>query len=126
MLRVLIECPVESEGFLERPLDGLAQSVLAASPEVAAIAAGRRVGPYELVREVGSGGAGVVFLAQREIDGFEQRVAIKFLQPSIRGQAVWRRFENERGILARLRLASPESGTRAHRPKPLGGSHSAC
>src|SRR5262245_3050516 len=38
---------------------------------------GRRIGPYRIVREIGRGGMGSVFLAERADDEFRQRVALK-------------------------------------------------
>ncbi|HEX6904670.1 MAG TPA: serine/threonine-protein kinase [Thermoanaerobaculia bacterium] len=62
----------------------------------------RRVGSYRLVEEIGSGGMGVVYLAERADGAFESRVALKLLPAgSLPADAV-RLFERERQILARL------------------------
>ena len=58
-----------------------------------------RIGPYRLIREIGRGGMGTVYLAERDGD-FTQRVAIKTLRAA--GAGAPRRFEEERRILARL------------------------
>ena len=39
-----------------------------------------RVGPYRLIRELGRGGMGTVYLGVRDDDAFQKRVAIKVLQ----------------------------------------------
>src|SRR5437899_1067531 len=63
---------------------------------------GRTVGRYRLVRELGEGGMGIVYLAER-IDGqFEQQVAIKLAKQGLHGEEARRRFLQERQILARL------------------------
>lgn len=60
-----------------------------------------RIGPYRLVREVGRGGMGVVYLAERE--DFEKQVAIKVIRLGQEPNPDFvRRFKNERQILARL------------------------
>lgn len=61
----------------------------------------RRVGAYTLIDELGSGGMGAVFLAEREVDGAHQRVALKLLHgmPTQEGR---RRFARERALLAGL------------------------
>lgn len=58
------------------------------------------VGPWQLVRRIGSGGMGEVFEARRSDGGFEQRAAIKLLQ--LGAVAQHERFHAERRILARL------------------------
>jgi len=63
--------------------------------------AGRRIGPYRLVRPLGRGGMGTVWLAERDDGHFEQRVAVKLLQ-GFDTEEVLRRFRAERRILARL------------------------
>ena len=68
---------------------------------VAASQAGQRIGVYRVVRELGHGGMGAVFLARREGADFEQQVAIKFLRGVLAADSV-DRFRAERRILAPL------------------------
>jgi non-specific serine/threonine protein kinase/serine/threonine-protein kinase len=63
---------------------------------------GRRLGVYEIVREIGKGGMGVVFLAMRADELFRKQVAIKVLRSNLDGRALLDRFHRERHILASL------------------------
>ena len=63
---------------------------------------GRRVGPYELVEQVGRGGTGVVFRARRADAEYQSEVAIKLVWPGFNRDEVLRRFRQERQILASL------------------------
>jgi eukaryotic-like serine/threonine-protein kinase len=62
----------------------------------------RRIGPYRVVRELGRGGMGVVYLAERDDGQFRRRVAIKLLRGSPDADELHRRFRAERQILASL------------------------
>jgi eukaryotic-like serine/threonine-protein kinase len=62
---------------------------------------GRRVGAYRLVREIGHGGMGAVYLAVRD-DAFRKRVAVKLVKRGMDTAEVLRRFRHERQILAAL------------------------
>jgi serine/threonine protein kinase len=64
--------------------------------------AGRRVGVYQLDRELGHGGMGTVWLAHRADGKFEAQVAIKFLQLAIAARSGAVRFAREGNLLARL------------------------
>lgn len=92
----LLEASDAAAGLYENPL--LAH--LSAAPN-AAITAGMRIGPYEVVRELGRGGMGAVYVADRVEGGFSQRVAIKFVG-SITSSTLLQRFSEERRILATL------------------------
>lgn len=76
--------------------DGTVGDLLAEAPP------GFRIGPYQVVREVGRGGMGVVYEAFRVDDDFRKRVAIKLVGLGARSGAVMRRFRRERRILAGL------------------------
>lgn len=63
---------------------------------------GRIFGPYRIVREIGRGGMGAVFLAERADGEFRRQVALKIVRHSLAGQEIDRRFRRERQILASL------------------------
>lgn len=63
---------------------------------------GQVFGKFRVIRELGSGGMGAVYLAER-IDGkFQQKVALKLLKREMNTAALRRRFQQEREILASL------------------------
>ena len=62
----------------------------------------QRIGPYEVIRELGHGGVGAVYLAARADDQYRQQVAIKLIRRGMDTDFVLRRFRNERQILAAL------------------------
>ncbi|WP_412061357.1 protein kinase domain-containing protein [Rubrivirga sp. IMCC45206] len=62
--------------------------------------AGVRIGPYRLVREIGRGGQGRVFLADRDDVG--TRVALKLVHGTLAGPDLVGRFLAERRVLGRL------------------------
>ncbi|HEX7153930.1 MAG TPA: serine/threonine-protein kinase [Thermoanaerobaculia bacterium] len=64
--------------------------------------AGTTIGPYRLVRPLGEGGMGTVFLAVRDDEQFDQRVAIKLIRGGAAADSIVRRFRQERQILAAL------------------------
>lgn len=63
---------------------------------------GQMLGPYRLLTEIGAGGMGAVFLAERADRHFDKLVAIKLLRPDRRSGAIVRRFHQEWQALARL------------------------
>lgn len=63
---------------------------------------GQRIGPYEIIRELGHGGMGTVFLAFRADDQYRKQVAIKLVNRGMDTDLILRRFMMERQILANL------------------------
>ena len=97
----------EKEDFLEDSISARAEFIQKIRKESLhgdhhpAMILGRQIGHYKIVKELGEGGMGSVYLAERSDGEFEQQVAIKFLRgyysPSMRN-----RFRREKQILARL------------------------
>lgn len=59
-------------------------------------------GPFKLLRSIGCGGMGEVFLAERCSGGFEQQVALKRVRSETLSPGLVERFVRERQLLARL------------------------
>jgi non-specific serine/threonine protein kinase/serine/threonine-protein kinase len=96
----LLRADAEGPSLLEHsPLafvrDGFASDEAGAVP--------RRIGPYRILRELGSGGMGTVYEAARDDEHFQQRVAVKLIRRGLDSDHdILRRFHNERQILASL------------------------
>lgn len=89
----LLRYLAEDSGPLDQPV--------VAAPEPNPYA-GRRIGRWEILRELGRGGMGVVLLARRDEPDFEQLAAIKVSRISFQSESFARRFQEERRILAML------------------------
>ena len=63
---------------------------------------GRRIGSYRIVSEIGQGGMGAVYLAERADEAYEKRVAIKMVWSGGIRSEINRRFNIERRVLAAL------------------------
>ena len=61
-----------------------------------------RVGPYRIVRELGRGGMGRVFLAEEETEDFRRAVALKIIDRPVFDDDAVRRFRDEVRILSSL------------------------
>src|SRR6185295_13111132 len=83
-------------------LTGLVERAAAAVAGVEAAWTGRRIGPYRIVRPLGHGGMGAVYLAVREDAEFHKQVAIKTLKFELDSGPAVARFRHERQILAHL------------------------
>ena len=81
------------EGFLEKSSVGLPRS-----PGLE----GQTLGAYTLMSQIGHGGMGSVWLAQRSDGRFERQVAVKFLNIALMGKGGEERFKREGSILGRL------------------------
>ncbi|WP_300618376.1 protein kinase [Dokdonella sp.] len=86
--------------LLERNLEDIAADL--SRLDEAELPAGTRVGTWRLRRVLGSGGMGVVYLAERDGEGYAQRGALKLIKRGMDSVAVLARFRRERQILARL------------------------
>jgi non-specific serine/threonine protein kinase/serine/threonine-protein kinase len=89
----------QTTGRLEQAADHAVQSL---RRELSILATGQRIGAWVIVRELGRGGMGAVYLAQRADGAYEKQVAIKVLRRGVDTEEILRRFLAERQILARL------------------------
>jgi len=98
-LRAEIESLLQADrnarsGFLGIP----AAAVL--EPPAPNLHAGRRLGPYRLLQEIGAGGMGEVYRAERVDQEYVHQVAIKLVRAGVDAQLVGPRLRTERQILA--------------------------
>ena len=96
----LVDAERHSRGLYESPGAAVSEGLI--SGLAAGGTAPTRIDRYVLVREIGRGGMGTVYLAEHEGDGFRQKVALKILRRGVDTDDVLRRFVNERRILASL------------------------
>jgi len=91
-----------------RPGDFISDAIASAAAEVTnptvehLTNADGTVGAWRLVRELGSGGMGLVYLAERSDDAYTAQAAVKFLRSPVGASEMARRFRVERQILADL------------------------
>ena len=97
----LLAADQESSGFLER-VPGEMLELMNDDRGPVGREEGRELGPYRLLRKIGSGGMGAVYLARREDEHYERDVAVKVLRSGLASPQAIHRFVAERQILARL------------------------
>jgi len=90
----------EDNDFIETPAYAVAAELLLENqnPTIE----GKRIGNYKILREIGHGGMGIVYLAVRDDDVYQKQVAIKLVRYGFDTEELLKRFRNERQILARL------------------------
>jgi len=90
----------DAETFIETP--AFANTLKEIIESTAGQVEGRRIGSYQLIREIGRGGMGTVYLARRADEQYEKLVALKVVRRGMDTEDIVRRFRNERQILASL------------------------
>jgi eukaryotic-like serine/threonine-protein kinase len=83
--------------FLNAPATGAAETIPRPS-----VHAGRRIGAYDILEQIGHGGMGEVFSAVRADGQYEKKVAIKLVRRGLDTESILERFRIERQILATL------------------------
>lgn len=97
----LLDTPLDAASFEAALHDTVARD--SATHDGALDRGGAQVGPWRLLHEIGRGGMGVVYLAERTGGDVRQRIALKFMRHADALDAVgMRRFHDERRILAAL------------------------
>ena len=93
VMRLLRAANASGQGFLAEP---------AFKRQAPALQEGMMIGPYRVLRELGSGGMGVVYLAMRSDEVYRRLAAVKVIRPELRDNPLKERFLREREILAGL------------------------
>lgn len=88
--------------FLETPALAACGGEAWAGEDASGLLAGRRLGSYRLLAQIGSGGMGQVYRAVRADDEYQQEVAIKLMRAGADPGFLTQRLRTERQILASL------------------------
>jgi serine/threonine protein kinase/WD40 repeat protein len=101
-LRAEVEALLRAHAGVAGPLDS--PPVVRVEPEGARAAppGPSRIGAYRILRELGRGGMGTVYLAERDEPGLRKTVAVKVVRRGMDSAFVVGRFRTERQILAAL------------------------
>jgi eukaryotic-like serine/threonine-protein kinase len=102
-VRRLLELEAEAEGFFARSaVEAAAGLIVGDRGSERMLGMPERIGAYRVLREVGRGGMGAVYLAERDDGHFQMRVAIKVVRHGLDRADTRRRFLEERQMLASL------------------------
>ena len=100
----MLDANGRSDGFLSRPL--LGESIEArrreSLPTSSQLPPGTAIGAYRILRQIGQGGMGTVYLAVRADDSFERQVVVKLARTGMQSELLLSRLRTERQILAGL------------------------
>ena len=100
-LREEIESLLQTDGRAEQELSATLQAEAQSFLHTRDLT-GSRLGPYRVERQIGTGGMGEVYLAHRDDQLFDQRVAIKVVRRGFDTPELIERLHRERRILANL------------------------
>ncbi|HEX9961134.1 MAG TPA: serine/threonine-protein kinase, partial [Pyrinomonadaceae bacterium] len=105
-VEAMLAADEKADDFIETPAAADASLSLfdrnaTANTQTVALA-GQKIGAYRIEKEIGRGGMGAVFLAERADGEFRRRVAVKIINRHLRSEFMIRRFRQERQILAAL------------------------
>lgn len=99
-VRALLAASWDSDAYFEQLAGKVSLGAIADAEEPDL--ADRQVGPWKLLKCIGRGGMGAVYLAERADEQFEQKAALKLLPKGLDSDKSRARFLIERQILARL------------------------
>lgn len=99
-LESLLESHASFDKFLNKNAVELSARTFAENDSEKII--GRRIGQFKVVEEIGRGGMGAVFLAERTGADFTQKAALKLIKRGMDTDFIVQRFQTERRILSKL------------------------
>jgi serine/threonine protein kinase len=100
-VRILLLARNDAGAFMEQPAQPT-PSVLAQQTSPAPPTSEKWIGHYKIIRELGRGGMGTVYLAVRSDESFRKLVALKVLRADSASEEFIKRFQQERQVLANL------------------------
>ncbi|HEX8249426.1 MAG TPA: serine/threonine-protein kinase [Pyrinomonadaceae bacterium] len=106
----LLAFEAETEDFMSLSITDFSKDFLAIEEagqeeekeEAESPVVGRKIGIYKILSELGAGGMGAVYLAERADGKFAQLVAVKMLRREFNIEKIRRSFEREREIQSKL------------------------
>ncbi len=99
-IEVLLAAYKKADDFIETP--AVEDAIQVVKEEQERLATGSVIGQYRILRQIGHGGMGSVFLAERAGEDYRKQVAIKLIRGGASDESLLRRFLGERRILASL------------------------
>ncbi|HRH43592.1 MAG TPA: serine/threonine-protein kinase [Pyrinomonadaceae bacterium] len=104
----MLKADAEADDFIESPIVENTAISLIKGLETAEVPntqnfIDQKIGVYRLKKEIGRGGMGAVYLAEREDGEFRQKVAIKLIKRGMDSDFIIQRFRHERQILAQMK-----------------------
>src|SRR5689334_1853839 len=93
----LLQAQDQAGSFLRHPAGGAYAPTISERPLTEAT--GTVIGPYKLLKQIGEGGMGTVYLAE-QTEPVQRQVALKLIKPGMDSRQVISRFEAERQALA--------------------------
>jgi serine/threonine-protein kinase len=100
-VQAMLDADGSEDGFLAGPALG-SSFAMPSLGSLGESSSSQRIGPYQLLRPLGSGGIANVWLARRVDGQFDKQVAIKLIKRGMDTDAIVQRFMLERQLLARL------------------------
>ena len=118
----LLQSHEQNKNFLEQPVAIDAADVVSSTASAAWI--GRRVGPYELLEEIGEGGMGAVYRAVRADGMYDKQVAVKLIRSGLSTDYFVSRFKTNVKFSQHLSIPTSRASSTVESRKT--GCHLSC